>query len=212
MALERATYSINDADLEFMVLGKGDLPSSFQGHQVVREGILDNEMMAESGFANSTAQRFSQAGRITGFMREFGPTSTMASPDGFNFLAATVAHLFDKPESVVSWMNDVFLKDFQDNVGESVGGGYQLISTQPLTPQSFFRPSGGAEGATGRPVWAGVFHRHRLSCGPNSRRGVRSHRRRPRALGPSHRAGPGPGEKDCPGGLGVGAFTPAPKS
>ena len=138
MALERATFSINDADLEFMVLGKGDLPSAFQGHQVVREGILDNEMMAESGFANSTAQRFSQAGRITGFMREFGPTSSMASPDGFNFLAATVAHLFDKPESVIGWMNDVFLKDFQENVGESVGGGYQLISTQPLTPQSFF--------------------------------------------------------------------------
>ena len=138
MALERATFALNDADLEFMVLGKGDLPSQFQAHQVVREGILDNEMMAETGFANSTAQRFRQAGRITGFMREFGPTSSMASPDGFNFLAATVAHLFDKPESVVGWMHDVFLKDFQDNVGESVGGGYQLISTQPLTPQSFF--------------------------------------------------------------------------
>ncbi len=138
MTLERATFGVTDADLEFMVLGKGDLPSQFQGHQVVREGILDNEMMAESGFANSTAQRFRQAGRITGFMREFGPTSSMASPDGFNFLAATVAHLFDNPESVIGWMHDVFLKDFQDNVGESVGGGYQLISTQPLTPQSFF--------------------------------------------------------------------------
>ncbi len=138
MAMERATFSVSDADLEFMVLGKGELPAQFQSYQVVREGILDNEMMAESGFANSTAQRFRQAGRITGFMKEFGPTSSMASPDGFNFLAATVAHLFDKPESVVGWMQDVFLKDFQENLGESVGGGYQLISTQPLTPQSFF--------------------------------------------------------------------------
>ncbi len=138
MALERATFGLSDADLEFMVLGKGELPSQFQGHQVVREGILDNEMMAESGFANSTAERFRQAGRITGFMKEFGPTSNMASSDGFDFLAATVAHLFDKPESVIGWMHDVFLKDFQENVGESVGGGYQLISTQPLTPQNFF--------------------------------------------------------------------------
>lgn len=138
MTLDQATFGVNDADLEFMVLGKGELPAQFQGYQVVREGILDNDMMAETGFANSTAERFRQAGRITGFMREFGPTSSMASPDGFNFLAATVAHLFDKPDSVVGWMHDVFLKDFQDNVGESVGGGYQLISTQPLTPQSFF--------------------------------------------------------------------------
>ena len=82
MTLEQATFGVNDADLEFMVLGKGELPAQFQGYQVVREGILDNDMMAETGFANSTAQRFSQAGRITGFMREFGPTSSMASPDG----------------------------------------------------------------------------------------------------------------------------------
>ena len=88
MSLERATFSVTDADLGFMVLDKSELPEEFQGHQVVREGPLDNETMAENGFANSTAERFKQAGRVTGFMREFGPTSNMAAPDGFNFLAA----------------------------------------------------------------------------------------------------------------------------
>lgn len=138
MSLERATFAVSDADLGFMVLEKSDLPEEFQGHQVVREGPLDNESMAQTGFAGSTAERFRLAGRVTGFMREFGPTSNMAAPDGFNFLAASVAHLFDKPDSVVGWMQDVFLKDFEGNVGEGVGEGHQLVSTQRLEPQGFF--------------------------------------------------------------------------
>ena len=141
MSLERATFHISEADLEFMVLDKGDLSPEFSGHQIVREGVLDNETMAEHGFANSTAARFRQAGRATGFMREFGPTSSMAAPDGFNFLAATVAHLFDKPESVDGWMQNVFLKDFEDNLGEGIGEGHQLISAQRLEPKSFFDQS-----------------------------------------------------------------------
>ena len=138
MSLDKATYHITESDLEFMVLEKSELSSEFSGHQVIREGVLDNEAMAEHGFANSTAERFQQAGRATGFMREFGPTSSMESTDGFNFLAATVAHLFDVPESVESWMRDVFLKDFEDNIGEAVGEGHQLISAQRLEPKSFF--------------------------------------------------------------------------
>lgn len=141
MSLERATFHITEADLEFMVLDKGDLSPEFSGHQIVREGVLDNENMAEHGFANSTAAKFRQAGRATGFMREFGPTSTMDAPDGFNFLAATVAHLFDKPDSVDGWMQNVFLKDFEENVGEGIGEGHQLISAQRLEPKSFFDQS-----------------------------------------------------------------------
>jgi hypothetical protein len=99
---------------------------------------LDNEAMAQNGFVGSTAERFRGAGRVTGFMREFGPTSNMVASDGFNFLAATVAHLFDNPASVTGWMHEVFLKDFEDNVGEGVGQGHQLISAERLEPQSFF--------------------------------------------------------------------------
>jgi hypothetical protein len=138
MALERATFSVSEVDLSFMVLEKTELPAEFQGHQVVREGPLDNAAMAENGFASSTADRFRLAGRVNGFMREFGPTSNMGSPDGFNFLAASVAHLFDKPDSVVGWMENIFLKDFEENVGEGVGEGHQLVSTQRLEPMNFF--------------------------------------------------------------------------
>lgn len=137
-ALERATYRVSDQDLEYMVLDKGDLPPEFQSYQQVRVGVLDNENMAAHGFSGSTAERFRQAGRITGYMREFGPTSEMNVFDGFNFVGSTVAHLFDTPESVTGWMHEVFLKDFESNVGESVGEGHQLISVDRLDPSGFF--------------------------------------------------------------------------
>ena len=138
MSLDRATFGVSDADLGLMVLEKTEMPEEFLGHQVVREGPLNNEAMAENGFANSTAERFKQAGRINGFMREFGPTSNMSAPDGFNFLVASVAHLFATPDSVVGWMQDVFLKDFEENIGEGVGEGHQLVSAQRLEPKNFF--------------------------------------------------------------------------
>jgi hypothetical protein len=141
MVLDGATYAVTDSDLEFMVLDKSDLPGSFQGHQVVREGLLDNQAMAEYGFANSSAERFRQAGRVTGFMKEFGANAPVGAPDGFNFLAATVAHLFDTPESVMGWMHDIFLKDFEENIGESIGEGHQLISVNRLQPAKFFDES-----------------------------------------------------------------------
>ena len=137
-ALERATSRVSDLDLEYMVLDKGDLPPEFADYQQVRVGVLDNENMAAHGFTGSTAARFREAGRITGYMREFGPTSDMNVFDGFNFVGSTVAHLFDTPESVTGWMNDVFLKDFETNVAESVGEGHQLISVDRLQPEGLF--------------------------------------------------------------------------
>ncbi len=140
-AISRATYSISQESLEFMLLDKMDYPQAFHGHQILREGPLDNNSLAEHGFAGSTAERFSSAGRVTGAMREFGPTSAMGMEDGFDFMAATVAHLFDSPESVTGWMHEIFLKDFETNVGEGVGQGHQLISSEKLTVDGFFDES-----------------------------------------------------------------------
>ncbi len=139
--LSQATYRVSESDLEFMALDRDDIPSEFKDYQVVREGVLDNHMMAEHGFTGSTAERFQLAGRINGYMREFGPTADMSVFDGFNFVGATVAHLFDEPESVSGWMHDVFLNDFESNVGESVGNDQQLISVQRLDPSGLFDES-----------------------------------------------------------------------
>ncbi|MDA1220298.1 MAG: hypothetical protein O2909_12855 [Chloroflexi bacterium] len=136
--LSQATYRVSESDLEFMALDRDDIPSEFNDYQVVREGVLDNQKMATDGFTGSTAGRFQLAGRINGYMREFGPTADMPVFDGFNFVAATVVHLFDEPESVSDWMHDVFLNDFESNVGESIGTDHQLISVRRLDPAGLF--------------------------------------------------------------------------
>ena len=136
MALDRATFGISEESLQYMVLESSDMPEEFQGFQVVREGPLDNETMAQHGFQGNTPERFRTLGRVTGFMRELGETSNAG--DGFNFLGATVAHLFDNPKTVTDWMNEVFIKDFEANIGESVGEDQQLISTKRLETSGFF--------------------------------------------------------------------------
>ena len=140
-ALTRATYRVTEDTLEEMVLEKSEFPGDFQAHQVVREGELDNERLARNGFVGSTAQRFQEAGRVTGTMRELGPTSNMAMVDGFDFMAASVVHLFDTPESVSSWMHEIFLKDFEDHVGDSVGQGHQLVAANRIETDGFFDES-----------------------------------------------------------------------
>ena len=89
LALHRATFRITDSDLEFMVLEKDTMPGHFQDYQVVREGVLDNHMMAEHGFDGSSPERFQEAGRISGFMREFGATANMLVFEGLDFVGAT---------------------------------------------------------------------------------------------------------------------------
>ena len=152
-SIDRATYSIGENALDDMVLEKAEFPDQFRGHQVIREGTLDNDTLAQNGFEGSTAERFLQAGRVTGVMRELGPTSNMTMADGFDFMAASVVHLFDSPDSVHGWMHDIFLKDFEDRVGGSVGQGHQLVSATRLDPQGFFDEAvglrvlqGGADG------------------------------------------------------------------
>ena len=140
-ALVRATYSVTETALPLMVLDKSEFPGDFQSHQIVREGELDNETLARNGFAGNTGARFLQAGRVTGNMRELGPTSNMPMNDGFDFLAASVVHLFDTPESVYGWMHEIFLKDFEEHVGDSVGEGHQLVSATRLETGGFFDES-----------------------------------------------------------------------
>ena len=155
LALHRATFRITDSDLEFMVLDRETMPEHFQGYQVVREGILDNHMMAEHGFAGSTPERFKEAGRISGFMKEFGPTASMQVFEGLDFVGATVAHLFETPEAVSVWIKDIFIKDFEENVGNSVGETQQLISVQKLETSGFYDESAALKILQGGP--AGVM-------------------------------------------------------
>ena len=137
-SLNRATESIGMDDVEAMPLERDELPARFESFQPSRESDMDNETMAAHGFPGSDAERFHRLGRIGGYMREFvavGPTMRM---DGIDFMAATVAHLFDTPESVHSWMHDVFLKDFETNIGIDLGANQRLLGVERLEPSGFF--------------------------------------------------------------------------
>lgn len=137
-SLVDATFQATVDDLEFMALEREYLPPRYSGYRTVRQGPLNNHEMAENGFPGSTEERFQDAGRIAGYMREFGSAASSNSNDGFNFVVASVAHLFVTPDSVSDWMNDVFLHDFQQNVGREVGHGQTLVEVQQLEPIGFF--------------------------------------------------------------------------
>ena len=138
MAMEKATFGVTESSLELMALELREFPSELRALHLIREGVLSNEAMAEHGFPGNTSERMRSAGRVSGYTREFGETSSSAAFDGFDFVAATVAHLFDTSASVSSWMTDVFIRDFEANVGESVSSGQQLISVDRLQPEGFF--------------------------------------------------------------------------
>ena len=140
-ALDRATLTVTENNLQQMALDRQSLPSEFAEYTVAREGPLDNKTMAEHGFPGSAADKYERAGRITGFVREFGASATLMNADGFNFVAATVTHLFDTPESVAAWMNDVFLQDFEQHVGDPISEGQTLASVEKLESTGFFDQS-----------------------------------------------------------------------
>ena len=125
-------------DVEAMPLEKAELPTRFENFQPSRESSLDNEMMAEHGFPGSDAERFRRVGRIGGYMREFIAVGLPRQTDGVDIMAATVAHLFDTPEAVHEWMHDVFVRDFELNVGVELGQNQRLMGVERLEPSGFF--------------------------------------------------------------------------
>ena len=137
-AFRRATDAVSEFDLERMLLLPEEMPPEFADFVVAREGVLDNETMALHGFPGSDAARFRRIGRVGGYMREFLAVGLPSRTDGVDFMAATVAHLFDTPQSVHDWMHDVFLKDFETNVGVALGHNQRLIGAERLEPDGFF--------------------------------------------------------------------------
>jgi|TARA_Y100000310_G_scaffold257699_1_gene265839 hypothetical protein len=136
--LARATFDIAEDHLRDMVLDGYDLPREFETYRMLREGPLDNPTLAEQGFPGSTEERFRHAGRINGYTREFGAKLPKMNDDGSIFVAGSVVHLFDEPDSVSAWARDIFVADFESHVGKDVGRGQQLLSVEKLEPVGFF--------------------------------------------------------------------------
>lgn len=138
-AIHRVTAAVTDDDLPRMVLVKQDLPAVLQDFIPVRSAFLDNETMAEQGLPGSTAERFRGVGRITGYLQDFRAPApeTGDIPLGYDLMVATVVHLFDTPQSVSRWIEEVFLHDFETNIDQEIHPGQRLLIAERLSVEGF---------------------------------------------------------------------------
>ncbi len=144
-ALSQSTYKIsNYMSLKNMVLKKNSLPNELEGFELLRESELNNTTMAMHGFPGSSEEVYHEAGRITGYMREFcSPSAIPQHKDGSDIVAATIVHLFEDESSPSNWMENIFIKQFNDNVGKTVGDDQRLVAVEQLEIDDFYDKSVG---------------------------------------------------------------------
>lgn len=136
--LTRATFGVSEESLRRAVLEKDLLPTEFAAFEVFREGVLDNGAMAEQGFPGSTGESVRRHGRITGYLKEFVSKSPAASTEaGTNIAVATVVHIFDTKDAVVHWINEVFRKEFAQNIGKPIGKDQELVAVEEMAVKGF---------------------------------------------------------------------------
>jgi hypothetical protein len=58
-------------------------------------------------------------------------------PTGYDLAVATVVHLFEAPEGVSRWMQEIFLGQFEANVGQEVHPGQHLLMVERVSFQGF---------------------------------------------------------------------------
>ena len=138
-AITTATFAIDLDDLSDMMLDREDLPQQFHDFMMTKDGPLDNDEFAEGGFPDSTGDEFREAGRISGYVREFvRPPEPVPFLDGADFVASTAVHLFDDSESVFGWINDVFIKKFDENVGRDLPHEQRITQVDRMNPSGFY--------------------------------------------------------------------------
>ncbi len=152
-ALHRATQLMTIKDLPSMVLSHRDLPASLQDFTPDRQAYLDNHTMAEKGLPGSSAERFREIGRITGYLQEFKapePESHVI-PQGYDVQVSSVVHLFDDPDGVSRWIDEVFLNDFEANVNEEIHPDQHILAAERLLIDGFSDVSAGLRVVHGTP-------------------------------------------------------------
>ena len=137
-------YEIGDRSLENMVLDIGNLPNELNGFTLLRESILDNKPIAIHGFPGNTEENYTNIGRVTGYLREFAsPTAIPQHEDASDIVAATIVHLFRDDRCAKEWMTDMFVNQFEDNLGKEIGDGQKLVTVERLEIDDFYEHSVG---------------------------------------------------------------------
>ena len=135
-ALLDAVRGVPADELQYMVLDKAQLPVDLLSFDLMHEGELDNETMAKHGFGDRSAAQLRDLGRVTGWVREFvvpQGAPTLKEEPAEIVMACTVVHLFDSEEQVKYWIDEIFVKDFRDRVGEETEAGQKLQGAELLT-------------------------------------------------------------------------------
>jgi hypothetical protein len=138
-AIHRATQVITYDDLPRMVLEHRDLPGELQHFIPYHQEFLDNEKMAAEGLPGSSGERFRDIGRLTGYVLDFRAPipEERTIPPGYDVAVATVVHLFDDPQSVARWIEEVFLHDFESNIDQEIHPNQHLLLAQRLSFTGF---------------------------------------------------------------------------
>ena len=138
-AIHRATQVITYDDLPRMVLEHRDLPNELQHFIPYHQEFLNNEKMAAEGLPGSSAERFHDMGRLTGYVLDFRAPipEERTIPPGYDVAVATVVHLFVDPQSVTRWIQEVFLHDFESNIDTEIHPNQHLLLAQRLSFTGF---------------------------------------------------------------------------
>jgi hypothetical protein len=138
-AIHRATQVMTDDDLPRMVLEHRDLPKELQHFIPYHQEFLNNEKMAAEGLPGSSAERFRDIGRLTGYVLDFRAPipEERTIPPGYDVAVATVVHLFVDPQSVTRWIEEVFLHDFESNIDKEIHPNQHLLLAQRLSFTGF---------------------------------------------------------------------------
>lgn len=138
-AIHRATQVITYDDLPRMVLEHRDLPKDLQHFIPYHQEFLNNEKMAAEGLPGSSAERFRDIGRLTGYVLDFRAPipEERTIPPGYDVAVATVVHLFVDPQSVTRWIEEVFLHDFESNIDTEIHPNQHLLLAQRLSFTGF---------------------------------------------------------------------------
>ena len=95
--------------------------------------------MAEQGFPGNSAESFAALGRIMGYVQEFAAPVPRGEviPVGYDLAVASVVHLFDDAQGVSRWMQEIFLGQFEANVGREIHPDQHLLMVERLLFQGF---------------------------------------------------------------------------
>lgn len=116
-----------------------ELPSQFHCFQLTKDGPLDNAELAEGSFPGNTVESYREAGRISGHVREFvRPAESVPFAPGTDIVVCTTVHLFETPQTVSDWISDVFLKQFEEQVGRDLPQEHRITEIERLQPQGFY--------------------------------------------------------------------------